>query len=69
MDMHNFPTRYAGAIAASEDRMRGLRRERMVRRDESMAQRPERFTQRILCEPLVAVVAMFPLGWLLFQRG
>ena len=69
MDMHYFPTRYAGAIAAREDQMRGLRRDRMVRRDAPVAERPAGFTQRIVCEPLIVAVALFLLGWLVFQLG
>ena len=72
MDIHNYPIDYE--VAVTEDRVRGLLRERSVQRgatpEPRQANSREGWTLRIvLAEPLIVGGAGFLLGWLVSQGG
>ncbi|MGZ8481138.1 MAG: hypothetical protein ACXWWO_01610 [Candidatus Limnocylindria bacterium] len=70
MDMHNLPSDFAVAIAANEDRVRGLLRERALRPARVLDDgRSSRMVRLVLAEPLVTGIAGFLLGWFVSHRG
>ena len=68
MDTHNLPSDFAVAIAAMEDRVRGLLHERALRPARELdGGQPRRMVRIVLAEPLE--IAGFLLGWLVSHRG